>query len=76
MNRAQLRGDWNVMKGKVKQQWGKLTDDDISQINGQREELIGRLQKAYGRAREDLEKEVDRWEDEADRGAAPGRNRM
>lgn len=55
-----LEGNWNQMKGKVKEQWGKLTDDDLTQINGKRDVLIGRLQERYGydkkRAEDELKK--------------------
>lgn len=59
MNKDTLKGDWNTMVGKVKQQWGKLTDDDLTRISGSHDELIGRLQKAYGKSKEEVEKEVD-----------------
>ena len=59
MNRDTLKGQWMQFKGKVKQQWGKLTDDDLDQIQGNYEMLIGRLTERYGRSREEIEKEVD-----------------
>lgn len=43
-----LEGNWNQIKGKVKKQWGKLTDDDLTVIKGEKDELIGRLQERYG----------------------------
>lgn len=58
MNRDQLEGKWHQMKGEVKARWGKLTNDDLDQINGNLEKLIGRLQERYGYARERAEKEV------------------
>lgn len=61
MNWDQIKGNWNQAKGKAKQQWGKLTDDDISRIEGKRDELVGRLQERYGYAREEAEREADRW---------------
>lgn len=55
-----LEGNWNQMKGKVKEKWGKLTDDDLTQINGKKDVLIGRLQERYGydkkRAEDELKK--------------------
>ena len=57
MNWDTLKGNWKQMSGKVKQQWGKLTDDQLTQINGQREELVGRVQEAYGIGRD----EADKW---------------
>jgi uncharacterized protein YjbJ (UPF0337 family) len=59
MNRDQLKGKWHQMKGEVKAKWGKLTNDDLDQIDGNLEKLIGRLQERYGYARERAEKEVN-----------------
>jgi len=59
MNRDQLQGKWHQMKGEVKAKWGKLTNDDLDQIDGNVEKLIGRLQERYGYAREQAEKEVN-----------------
>ncbi len=67
MNRDTLKGQWMQAKGKIKEQWGKLTDDDLDQIQGNYEMLVGRLQERYGRSREEIEKELDRrfqrWEE-------------
>ena len=49
------------LRGKIRQQWGRLTDDDLAEINGDRDELIGKLQELYGRSREDAEKDLERW---------------
>ncbi len=62
MNKDSLKGDWNILKGKVKEKWGKLTDDDISQINGKKEQLLGTIQKKYGLAKEKAEEEITQWE--------------
>ncbi len=59
MNWDTVQGNWKQMKGKAKQQWGKLTNDDLDVIAGKRDELSGRLQKAYGYTREKAEKEID-----------------
>ena len=59
MNWEQVRGNWNQMKGKVKQRWGDLTDDDLTRIEGNRDELVGRLQERYGYAKERTEEEAD-----------------
>ena len=59
MNNDRIEGNWKEMKGKVQQQWGKLTDDDLDVIDGRREELVGKIQQAYGKSREEAEKEVD-----------------
>lgn len=61
MNWDQIQGNWTKIKGKAKQQWGKLTDDDWDVIEGKRDELVGRIQSRYGKAREEAEKEVDAW---------------
>lgn len=62
MNKDQIKGNWHEVKGKIKEQWGKLTDDDITQINGRREQLLGFIQKKYGYAKERAEEELNRFE--------------
>jgi uncharacterized protein YjbJ (UPF0337 family) len=57
-----IEGNWIELKGKVKEQWGKLTDDDLAQIQGQREQLVGRIQALYGISIEEANKEVTDWE--------------
>ena len=59
MNADTLKGQWHRVKGGVKTQWGKLTDNDLDQISGQSEKLIGKLQERYGYAKEQAEREVD-----------------
>ena len=61
MNWDQVEGKWKQMKGSIKQQWGKLTDDDLDYINGKRDEFVGRLQQRYGIAREEAQSQLDRW---------------
>jgi uncharacterized protein YjbJ (UPF0337 family) len=61
MNRDTLKGQWTQLKGKIRQQWGKLTDDDITQIQGNAEQLIGKLQERYGYSREQAQRELDSW---------------
>ena len=61
MNTDVLQGKWNQLKGNVRKQWGKLTDDDVDEIQGDAEILMGRIQERYGRSREDAKREVDRW---------------
>ncbi len=61
-NWEQVEGNWNQFAGKVKQKWGKLTDDDLTVINGQRQELIGKVQERYGIAKAEAEKQVKDWE--------------
>lgn len=62
MNRDIFKGEWNKIKGHVKEQWGKLTDDDITQINGKRDQLLGTLQKKYGYAKDKAEEDIKRFE--------------
>jgi uncharacterized protein YjbJ (UPF0337 family) len=59
MNWDQVEGRWKEMRGKVKEKWGKLTDDDLDVINGSREQLEGRIQRHYGKTREETRREVD-----------------
>jgi len=58
MTTLEIKGDWNITKGKLKQKWALLTDDDLQYVEGQQEELIGRLQKRTGETREAIEKAV------------------
>ena len=59
MNRDILEGQWKQLKGKVKQQWGRLTDDELDQVSGAYEELTGLIQERYGYTREEAMNEVD-----------------
>ena len=61
MNWDTIEGNWKVYSGRVKERWGKLTDDDLDVIQGKRDQLEGRLQKAYGLAREDARREVEEF---------------
>ncbi len=65
MNWDRVEGNWKEFKGKVKQQWGDLTDDDLTVIEGNRDELAGRLQKRYGYARDKADREISSWLDRA-----------
>ena len=56
MNKLTFKGDWNVVKGKLKQKFGNLTDDDLSYSEGKHEELLGRLQKKLGKTQEEIRK--------------------
>lgn len=62
MNKDIFEGNWNKLKGHIKEQWGDLTDDDLSRINGKRDQLLGSLQKRYGYNKEQAEKELSEWE--------------
>ena len=56
MNTLETKGDWNIIKGKLKQKWAKLTDDDLQYVDGKHDELFGRIQKCTGETREAIEK--------------------
>ena len=62
MNWDRIKGNWNQAKGKVKETWGDLTDDDLTKIDGQRDQLVGRVQERYGVAKEEAERQVTDWE--------------
>lgn len=55
MNTLEIKGDWNVIRGKLKQKWAVLTDDDLQFIEGEQEELLGRIQRRTGQARDAVE---------------------
>ena len=65
MNWDQIAGNWKQMKGRAKEQWARLTDDDLTLINGKRDQLIGRVQERYGIAKEEAERQVKDWEGRA-----------
>jgi uncharacterized protein YjbJ (UPF0337 family) len=58
MNTLEIKGDWNITKGKLKQRWAKLTDNDLHFAEGQEEELLGRIQKVTGETRAAIEKVI------------------
>ena len=62
MNEQTMIGNWKQIKGKVKEQWGKLTDDDFTQIDGMRDQLVGRIQHRYGVAKDEAERQVKAFE--------------
>lgn len=62
MNKDILKGKWKQVTGEVKSRWGKLTDDDIQTLDGEREKLVGKLQERYGLARDAAEKQVSEFE--------------
>lgn len=61
MNWDTIKGNWKQYKGEARKQWGKLTDDDIDKIEGNREQLAGKIQSAYGRSKDEVEREIDEW---------------
>jgi uncharacterized protein YjbJ (UPF0337 family) len=61
MNADVLKGKWLQLKGEARRQWGKLTDDDLDQIEGNSEKMVGKLQERYGYARDEAQREVDKF---------------
>jgi uncharacterized protein YjbJ (UPF0337 family) len=61
MNWDRIEGNWKQFTGKAKQQWGKLTDDDLTVVEGRRVELVGKIQERYGVAKDEAERQVDSW---------------
>ena len=61
MNSDILQGKWRQLKGEARTQWGKLTDDDLDQVQGQAEKLVGLVQERYGYNRDQAQREVDTW---------------
>jgi uncharacterized protein YjbJ (UPF0337 family) len=70
-----MKGKWKQLKGSVKERWGKLTDDDIDVIDGQSDQLIGKIQERYGIAREEAKKQVDEWNSNVARASEAERER-
>lgn len=66
MNWDRIEGNWMQLKGKAKQQWGKLTDDDLDVIAGKRDVLAGKIQECYGITKDEAEKQLDEWQDTQD----------
>jgi uncharacterized protein YjbJ (UPF0337 family) len=62
MNWDRVAGNWKQVKGQFKEKWGKLTDNDLDVINGKREQLTGRLQSAYGIAKDEAERQIHEFE--------------
>jgi uncharacterized protein YjbJ (UPF0337 family) len=61
MDWNRVEGNWKQVKGQVKEKWGKLTDDDLTAINGRRDQLEGKIQERYGLAKDQARKEIDDW---------------
>lgn len=66
MNADVMKGKWAQLKGSVRTEWGKLTDDDVAVIGGEKDKLLGKLQERYGYAKDHAEKAVDAWISNAD----------
>ncbi|HBV92974.1 MAG TPA: hypothetical protein DEF80_18605 [Pantoea sp.] len=63
MNEDRIGGNWKQFKGKVKEKWGDLTDNDMTVVEGKRDQLVGKIQERYGYEKDRAEKEVKEWED-------------
>jgi uncharacterized protein YjbJ (UPF0337 family) len=61
MNWETIEGKWTEMKGEVKSQWAKLTDDDLGQLTAKKDQLVGKIQQRYGVAKDDAERQVNEW---------------
>jgi uncharacterized protein YjbJ (UPF0337 family) len=61
MNWDQIKGKWHEIKGSVRAKWGELTDDEIEELDSNREKMVGKIQQKYGVAKEEAEKQVDEW---------------
>ena len=62
MNWDRVEGNWEQAKGKIKEKWGQLTDDDLTVIAGKRDQLEGKIQERYGIAKDDVERQIADWE--------------
>ncbi|MDP3251279.1 MAG: CsbD family protein [Hydrogenophaga sp.] len=66
MNWDTIQGNWKQLTGRAKQQWGKLTDDDLQVVEGHRDMLSGKIQERYGIAKDEADKQLSAWEKSAD----------
>jgi uncharacterized protein YjbJ (UPF0337 family) len=71
MNAEVFKGQWNQLKGELKSRWSKLTDDDLTQVNGSFDKFIGSIQTRYGYLKDQAEKEFERWYEAWERSSAP-----
>ena len=62
MNRDRIAGQWKQVKGKIREQWGRLTEDQLNVIDGRRDRLLGRIQESYGIAMDEAENQLKAWE--------------
>jgi uncharacterized protein YjbJ (UPF0337 family) len=76
MNWDTVKGDWKSFKGKVKEQWGKLTDDELDRIEGRRDQLAGAIQKRYGVAKDEVERQMKEFEKSCDSCATSTAHRV
>ena len=62
MNWDVIQGKWKQLSGTIKQRWGKITDDELDQLGGHRDKLVGKIQERYGVQKDEAEKQVNEWE--------------
>lgn len=62
MSDLKIKGNWNQIKGKIKQKYGDLTDDDLTYVEGKEDEMLGRLQKKLGKSKEEISSEIKKWQ--------------
>ncbi len=74
MTTIEIKGDWNITKGKLKQKWAKLTDDDLQFTEGKQDELVGRIQKFTGETREIVENAIRECSSSCSESAATGKS--
>lgn len=65
MNWDRIQGDWKQLTGQLKEQWGKLTDDDFAVVAGRRDQLVGRIQERYGVAKDEADRQITAWQRKA-----------
>ena len=63
MNKNEFEGNWNILKGKIKEKWGKFTNDDIAKMNGKYDQFVGQLEKKYNYTKEQVEREMKSWQE-------------
>ncbi len=65
MNQDRVSGNWKQLKGKIKEKWGKLTDDDLSILEGKRDQVVGKIQEKYGITKDEAEKQYREFEEQS-----------
>ncbi len=66
MNKDTFKGEWNQLKGKIKQEWAELTDDDLMHAEGSFDKLVGKIQERYGQTKDKVEQQVREWRNKHD----------
>lgn len=76
MNWSRVEGNWTEMKGRVKEKWGKLTDDDLTQVGGKHDRLVGLLQQKYGMAKDKVEEQLETFFDQSEGWMAEAKDKV